>query len=144
MKTRTHKLLQAGHRNQPRWIILAALFFLAALPIWGQIDRGTIQGLVKDPSGAVVPGAKVHIVRIETGSVVELTTDGAGLYTAPNLPAAIYRVEVEKPGFEKFVRQPVEVRPRVESTIDVALQTGSVNETVNVTSDAPVLDTAAV
>ena len=144
MKTQTHKLLQAGHRNQPRWIFLAALLFLIALPIWGQIDRGTIQGLVKDSSGAVVPGAKVHVVQIETGSVVELTTDGAGLYTAPNLPAANYRVEVEKDGFEKFVRQPIDVRPRVESTVDVILQTGSVNQTVNVTSDAPLLDTAAV
>jgi len=144
MKTHPIKPFRADRKHQPQWIILAAFFLVAASPLWGQIDRGTLQGIVKDPSGAVVPGAKVHLVQIETGSVVELVTDGAGLYTAPNLPAAVYRVEVEKPGFEKLVRQPVDVRPRVESTVDVVLQTGSVSETVNVTADAPLLDTAAV
>ena len=54
MKTQTHKLWQAGHRNQPKWIILAALLLLASSPVWGQIDRGTIQSVVKDASGAVV------------------------------------------------------------------------------------------
>ena len=135
---------QAGPACSTTWLVATLLcLFAAVAPAFGQIDRGTIQGLVKDPSGAVVPGAKVHIVGIETGSVFELTTDGAGLYTAPNLPAAMYRVEIEKAGFEKFVRQTVEVRPRVESTVDVVLQTGSMNQTVDVTGDAPLLDTAA-
>jgi hypothetical protein len=119
------------------------LLLLTALPVWSQIDRGTIQGLVKDESGGVVPGAKVQIIGIDTGSVLDLTTDGAGLYVAPNLPAAKYRVEIEKTGFQKFVRQPVEVVPRATATVDVVLRTGSLTETVSVTSDAPLLDTAA-
>ena len=143
MKTQAVTLFQAGQKNQPRWI-LAAIFLLAALPVWGQIDRGTIRGLVKDASGGVVPEAKVRVVQIETNSALDLTTNSDGLYIALNLPVATYRVEVEKTGFEKYVRQPVEVRPRAETTVDIVLQTGAITESVNVTSEAPVLDTNAV
>ena len=147
MKTERHESPHADERIRKgsSFLPLLLLFsFFCVYPGWGQIDRGTIQGLVKDPSGAVVPGAKVHIVGIETGRVLDLTTNEAGLYTAPNLPAAMYRVEIEAPGFQKFVRQTVEVRPRVESTVDVVLQTGRLSETVEVTAAAPLLDTAAV
>jgi hypothetical protein len=100
--------------------------------------------LVKDASGGVVPDAKVRVVQIETNSAIDLTTNADGLYIALNLPVATYRVEVEKTGFEKYIRQPVEVRPRAETTVDIVLQTGAVTESVNVTSEAPVLDTNAV
>src|SRR5438270_12567559 len=119
MKTPHDKSSFAGERFPKTLAILALLLIVAALPVWGQIDRGTIQGLVKDPSGAVIPGAKVQIIRIDTNSTIELLTNGEGLYTAPNLPAATYRVVVEKPGFGSFKREPVEVQPRAQASIDV-------------------------
>lgn len=144
MKTRHSDSLFAAEAYRTSLTVLALLLFLAAFPVWGQIDRGTIQGLVKDASGAVVPGAKVQIVRIDTNSTIELTTNGEGLYTAPNLPAATYRVVVEKVGFGTFTREPVEVQPRAQASVDVVLQAGGVNESITVTTEAPILDTAAV
>jgi len=144
MKTQHNQPSFAGERNRKSLTVLALLLFLAAFPLWGQIDRGTIQGLVKDPSGAVVPGAKVQIIRIDTNSAIELTTNNEGLYIAPNLPAANYRIVVEKTGFGTFKREPVEVQPRAQASVDVVLQPGGVNESVTVTSEAPILDTAAI
>lgn len=142
MKTLTQ--FRAGRKNQARWMILAAFFLLAAIPVWGQIDRGTIQGQVKDSSGGVVPDAKVQIVRIDTNSTLDFVTNGQGLYTAPNLPAANYRIIVEKTGFSRVTREPVEVQPRAEATVNFTLQPGTVNESVTVSTEAPILDTAAV
>ena len=144
MKTQPHTLLHAAPRNQRRRIVLAALVLLAAFPVWSQIDRGTIQGQVKDSSGGVVPDATVQIVRIDTNSTIDLKTNGEGLYIAPNLPAANYRLVVEKAGFSKVTREPVEVQPRAQATVDFTLQPGTVNESVTVTTEAPILDTAAV
>jgi len=144
MKTQTRKLSQVSQLNQGRWIIVAAFFLIAALPGWSQIDRGTIQGLVKDASGGVVPGAKVRVVQTETNSAIDLTTNSDGFYSAPNLSVATYRVEVEKAGFSKYVRQPVEVRPRTETTLDIVLQAGVVTQSVDVSAEAPLLDTNAV
>ena len=71
---------------------------MAACQLFGQIDRGTIEGVVKDQSGAVVPGARVQIIQTETNSALELSTNGQGIYNAPNLPVAIYRVVIGKTG----------------------------------------------
>ena len=100
--------------------LFTALFLAVGVcQLFGQIDRGTIEGVVKDQSGAVVPGARVQIIQTETNSTLELSTNGEGLYYAPNLPAAVYRVEIEKVGFGKIVRQPIDVQPRVDSRVEV-------------------------
>ncbi|MFB3777634.1 MAG: carboxypeptidase regulatory-like domain-containing protein [Bryobacteraceae bacterium] len=124
--------------------ILAVLLVLCVSIASAQIDRGTIQGSVKDSSGAVVPGAKVQIIRVDTNSTIDLATNEEGLYLAPNLPAATYKVTVQKEGFSTFVREPVIVRARVEVRLDAVLQPGAVTESLNITAAAPLLDTAAV
>src|SRR5256885_76142 len=88
-------------RRAIRSLAVRSMLFLviAACQLFGQIDRGTIEGVVKDQSGAVVPSARVQIIQTETNSALELSTNGEGLYNAPNLPVAIYRVVVGKPGF---------------------------------------------
>jgi hypothetical protein len=144
MKTQYNEPPFAGERFRKSLTVLALLLLVTAIPVWGQIDRGTILGLVTDASGAMVPGAKVQIIRIDTNSTIELSTNNEGLYIAPNLPAAAYRVVVEKPGFSTFKREPVEVQPRAQASVDVVLQAGGVNESITVSTDAPILDTAAV
>jgi|WetSurMetagenome_2_1015567.scaffolds.fasta_scaffold06601_3 hypothetical protein len=124
--------------------VLAVLLVLSASIAFAQIDRGTIQGSVKDQSGAVVPGAKVQIIQLETNSTIELTTNEEGLYIAPNLVRAKYKVSIQREGFSTFVREPVEVQPRVDIRVDAVLRTGVVSDFVNVTAEAPLLDTAAV
>jgi hypothetical protein len=133
----------------PRWSptlgnLPFLLLLLTALPLLGQIDRGTIKGRVTDSTGGVVAGTKVEVIRIDTNSTLEFFTNNEGLYTAPNLPAANYRIVVEKTGFAKVTREPVEVQPRAEATVDFVLKPGAVNDSVTVTGQAPILDTAAV
>src|SRR4051812_7067778 len=74
-------------------IRVTLLLMIALSALFGQIDRGTIQGVVKDQSGGIVPDAKVLVVQTETNSTLELRTNNEGAYVAPNLPAAVYRVE---------------------------------------------------
>jgi len=98
------------------------ILLLATVAAWGQIDRGTIQGVVSDPSGLPLPETKVDVVGIETNSVLELLTNSEGFYTAPNLPAGNYRLIFQKTGFNALPRKPVEVRPRIPSPVNVAMQ----------------------
>jgi len=132
-----------SHGAQKFCLFLLLLCF-ALTPANAQIDRGTIQGVVTDPSGAIIPGAKVKVTQIATNSTIDLSTNSEGIFSAPNLPVAAYRVVIEANGFGTLVREPVEVRSRVEVKVDATLQPGGVTETVNVSEAAPLLDTAAI
>ena len=74
-------------RGAARFVVL----FASVLSVSAQIDRGTIQGVVRDQTGAVIAGAKIQIIRIDTNSTLDLATNEEGLYTAPNLPVGDYR-----------------------------------------------------
>src|SRR5216117_653081 len=97
-----------------RAIALSLVLFTSVVMVGAQIDRGTIQGVVRDQTGAVIPGAKIQIIRIDTNSTLDLATNEEGLYTAPNLTAGNYRVVVEQAGFTSFRREPIEIRPGVQ------------------------------
>jgi len=143
MKTFVRELL-ALSRRVSAICTFVLLIGLVLVPAEAQIDRGTIIGVVTDQTGAIIPGAKVKIIQVDTNSTIELSTNNEGIYIAPNLPAATYRVTIDATGFGTFVRQPVEVRSRVEVRVDATLQPGAVTEAVNVSAEAPLLDTAAV
>lgn len=129
-------------RGKP--ILISLLTLLAVAVAWGQIDRGTIQGIVTDQSGAVVPGTKIQVIRIDTNSVLEVETNMEGLYTAPNLPAGVYRLVFQRQGFSSVTREPVEIRPRITARVDVSMQPGAVTESVTVNAEAPLLDAATM
>ena len=103
-------------------ILIAVALFLIAATAWGQIDRGTIQGSVRDQSGLGIPNAKVQVISADTNSALDLETNMEGLYTAPNLPAGNYRVMFQKQGFGSVTREPVEVRPRAEVRVEAQWQ----------------------
>ncbi len=124
-------------------LIKLVLLLAAIAPVQAQIDRGTIEGLLSDPSGAVVPDAKVHVIQVATNSAIDLISNSQGLYTAPNLPFGTYRVVVEKQGFTTLTREPVEVRPGVTVRVDFTLQPGTLSQSVSVTAEAPQLDISA-
>jgi hypothetical protein len=125
------------------WFFCIAGVLCSVTPLIAQIDRGTIQGLVKDASGAVIPGAKVQIIQIATNSIYDLVTNGEGLYIAPNLPVATYKVVIQAPGFSTFSREPVEVRAHVQVRVDAVLQVGMPTQVTTVTAEAPLLDVSA-
>ena len=92
--------------QRARRVLIAAVLCLCLVPaLLAQRDMGTILGVVADPTGAVVAGAKVIITEDATKLSVELTTDSSGNYIRPLLKPGVYTVEVEMAGFEKRYRR---------------------------------------
>ena len=124
---------------------LLASFFLCVLLIapqaWAQKDAGAIVGLVRDPSGAVVAGAKVTVTDVDRGIEVKLTSNAAGEYVASPLRIGRYSVTVEKEGFKKAVAGPVQVNIQDRVGVDISLAPGMATETMTVTGDRPQLET---
>src|SRR5262245_2846254 len=82
---------------------LAVAALLLAGPVQAQFDTGQLSGVVRDAQGGVVPGAAVRIIHEQTRLERNIVTDASGYYVAPALPLGRYQVEVEIPGFRKFV-----------------------------------------
>ncbi|MFZ0908931.1 MAG: carboxypeptidase regulatory-like domain-containing protein [Candidatus Acidiferrales bacterium] len=106
-----------------------------------QLTEGTIVGTVTDSSGAVVSGAKVSIKNTGTGATIEEKTDSIGYYRAPHLSPGSYEVRVEKSGFKTSVAEGVVVNVDVVTRADVALQVGSISESITVTEAPPLVQT---
>ncbi len=119
----------------------AGLWLLYALPVLAQSTPSTFTGMLKDTSGAVVPGAIVHVIGEESGVAVTAVTNSAGLYRTSSLVPGPYRLEVEAKGFQRVVRSGLTLQIGQTLQVDLALQLGSVQETINVTSATPVLET---
>jgi hypothetical protein len=121
----------------------ALLFTLLGAPIASaQSDRGTIQGTVKDPSGAVVPGASVEIRHVATNTVTSITTNEVGLFTAPNLPLGDYLVLVTMDGFGPASADKINLRSGVQIRVDLVLSPAGVTESVAVSASA--LDSSTI
>src|SRR5574341_678684 len=123
--------------------LTASTLALMVSAIFAQQGRGTILGAVTDTNGAVVPGATVTITNTATNVAATATTNDDGYYTAPNLLVGSYSVTVAKAGFKKAVRTGVVLEVDQKAEINVALEAGAVNETVEVTAQAPLVDTAS-
>jgi hypothetical protein len=113
------------------------------LPVlgWSQEVTATITGLVTDPSGAAVVNSKVTVKDLDRGAIWPATTNGDGLYILPRLPIGRYEVRVENPGFQTSVVSPVELQLNQSAKVDFQLKVGNINQTVEVTAAAPVLQT---
>lgn len=111
------------------------------LAAFAQSDRGTITGTVSDPTSAVVQNATVVAQNSGTGAQYQTTTTATGNYTLPSLPAGVYNVSVEVPGFKKFTQQGITVQVAQTARIDLVLQVGGASESVIVNADAPLLKT---
>jgi hypothetical protein len=97
---------------------------------------GTMGGSILDPSGAAVPGAKITITSTERSQVVRtVKTDATGTYFAPLIPVGIYAIKVEAAGFKTEERQQVVLNVNDDLKINISLQVGAANETVEVTAD---------
>jgi hypothetical protein len=116
------------------------VFFAAALTVSAQETRGQILGRVTDPTGAVVAGAKIQALNTATGVVTTATSSVTGDYTLPFLVAGAYDITVELSGFKKFERKDITVQIQGVVTLNIALQLGSVTETMEVKSEAPILE----
>lgn len=123
---------------------LAAVLLLAAfaLPIAAQESRGTIVGRVTDPSGALIPNATVEVKNKAQGVVQTFRTNEAGAYQAPYLIPGQYEVVVSAAGFKRTVRETVDVTVGDRVNVDLTLEVGEMTQSVSVTAEAPLLQTA--
>lgn len=118
--------------------LLVLLFLLTGL--LNAQDRGTIRGTVLDPSGAPVPEAAVTVRNINTGFTQTVTTGGDGVYNVLYLQAGDYSVTTEKAGFKKAVSTTLRVNVATVTTLDVTLAVGTVDQTIDVSAAAPLLE----
>ncbi|MGC8793728.1 MAG: carboxypeptidase-like regulatory domain-containing protein [Bryobacteraceae bacterium] len=109
----------------------------------GQTSFATIQGLVSDPSGAAVPGARIVLVHADTGTRRQVSSGATGLYSAPSLVPGSYQVSVEAQGFRRQLRRDVELRVNETVRLDFWLQVGELIETVEVSAEVPPLNMAS-
>ncbi len=112
-----------------------------ALPAFGQSNTGSIRGTVKDSSGAAIPGATVKITDRGTNAVVTPITDDTGEYYAPSLRPVTYDITVEYAGFKTTTVREVKVDTAKDIRVDVTLEVGTIQEQVQVTAAAPLLQT---
>jgi len=120
---------------------LIALCFLIATSAIAQHSTGSLSGVVSDPNGSTVPGAKVVATQTATGLQNETVTTEAGLYVFPSVNVGSYSVAVEKPGFKKLNRTNIEIRVGQRQVLDLTLEVGDVQQTVEVSAEAPLLET---
>jgi hypothetical protein len=122
--------------------LFVSLCILLAIGVaFGQSDRGTVTGTVSDATGAVIPGANVVATNTETSTKYETISTETGNFTLAQLPAGVYQLSVELPGFKRYVRQGINVLVAVTLRIDVALEVGAATDEVTVNADAPLLRT---
>ena len=115
--------------------------FLGAIGLsFGQMTTSTISGVVKDQSGAVIPGVTVSVRNLETNATRVVATDEAGRYLIPGLSVGPYELTVALSGFATYKRSPISVVLNQAAVVDVELRPAGTAETVTVTTDAPLLN----
>src|ERR1700693_4101595 len=125
--------------------VLTAFFILvgcifSSIPAKAQVTGATLSGTVTDPSGSVIAGAEVAIKNLGTGIVRTLTTDSAGLFSAPNLDPASYEVTISAAGFSKTVQSNLTLSVGQQQTLNIALKVGEATQTVTVEESAPTVE----
>jgi len=123
------------------FLLLSLLTWLCGV-IWAQKDTATIVGTVKDPSGAVLPGAKVTVTEVDKGTSFVTSTNSLGDYVASPLAIGRYKITVELKGFKTAIAGPIELQVQQRVLMNLSLEVGEITQSVEVTSAAPLLETA--
>ena len=131
-------------RSWLKYLNLSLVFILlccASVSCLAQSDRGSVSGIVTDPSGAGITGAKVTVTNAAMGTQNSTVSTGVGDYTVPELPAGVYSVTVVAPGFSTLVRNGITVSVGETAHVNMKLSVGQQTATITVTADAPLLQT---
>ncbi|MBC8164598.1 MAG: TonB-dependent receptor [Bryobacteraceae bacterium] len=124
-------------------LLAAALTLLAAAPAFSQTTTGDVLGIVRDGSGAVVAEAKVTVRNLETNISRDSQSNSEGAFRVPLLPAGNYELIVEKSGFARYVQRPITLRLNQQADVSVTMQVAGTSETINVSADAPLINTTS-
>jgi Carboxypeptidase regulatory-like domain len=124
--------------------VLAAFFclFCSTLLI-AQSTGGRVLGRIADPTGAVLAGVQVTLTNEATGVPTSTNTSSAGDYVFPQVPVGTYQMQFDLTGFKTNVQKGIRVDLNQVVTVNSVLQVGEAKETVDVTSEAPLVDTTS-
>ncbi len=122
-------------------MFVLALCLTIAVPARAQVQSGTIAGKVQDEQGGVLPGATVSLTGPDRTAT--FVTDNSGQYRFLNVPPGTYRLSVDLPGFSKAVHDDVVVAVGQTVSIPITMKVASVQETVTVSGQSPIVDTKA-
>src|SRR5215469_4059482 len=112
---------------------------LSCVAVWGQ-GISTLNGTVTDPTGAAIPGVKIIATEVDTGLTRETVSTAEGLYVLNSLRPTRYELSAEAPGFRQFKQTGITLQANDTVTINMKLDVGSTNETVNVEAEATQVD----
>ena len=129
-------------------ITLLAAWLAVAVPstasAQSQAANGNIEGMVRDASGAVIPGVTVTVTNVNTGTSRVVVTNNNGLYRALALPLGTYSLVAELQGFRKFEQTALPLAAGQSLVLDINLSVGGVTESVVVSGATPVVDTGKI
>ena len=126
-----------------RWAALSLLAIGAMSgPIQAQSFYGGLRGAVTDQNGGAVPNAKVTLINEGTAATRAVLATGAGAFVFSEVIPATYTLFAESPGFKKFERRGVVIGTQAQVSIDVTLEVGAVTESVQVTEQVPLVESA--
>ncbi len=122
------------------FLLLSLLLSLSAIA-FAQAGRGAISGLIIDPSGAIIPGARVTALNQATGVRVAAQSSAAGLYSFVSLSPGQYEVSVTASGFATAVHKNIAVTVDQVSSVNIVLSVGGVSEVVSVNASSSLVET---
>jgi hypothetical protein len=120
-------------------LVILAIAILSTSQASAQVTGATLSGTVTDPSGAAIANAQVSILNKATGVNRDVTTDSAGLYSAPNLVPGQYDVTVKASGFSATKQSDITLNVGAQQTLNVALRIGEATQTIEVAGVAPLI-----
>src|SRR6185437_111278 len=126
----------AGNFSSRQWlmrivpVILGVLLTLnlASVRSWAQSTQGVILGSIKDPAGAVIPGAAITLKNMDEGASRTTTSNAVGGYRFLDVKAARYTVEVVAPGFKRWLTSDIVLQVRQELRLDATLAVGNIQQ----------------
>jgi hypothetical protein len=145
----TFAVVRTQRRSRPQRIksnvcfaIVASLagLVLAASTVFAQGTGGTISGIVRDETGAVLPGATVLVTNTDTSLSRTLVSDTAGRYIAPDLPPGPYEIKATIQGFTTVVRSGIRLTVGREAVVDLSLRLGQISDQITVVGESPTVD----
>ena len=116
------------------------VFSLASTIAWAQVETAQISGIIKDSTGAVLPGVQVTATQTATGAKRSTVSNETGNYVLPSLPTGPYMLQAELPGFKSHVQTGIVLQVDGRTEINIVLQVGQVSEQVEVQADAALVE----
>src|SRR5580704_6158541 len=126
---------------QPVRLGVLPLVLITAASAWAAVN-GSISGVIKDATGAVIPKADVKAVNVDTNVTGSTVTDNLGAYSFLSLPVGPYRLEVKADGFQRYEQTDITLNTNDELRFDIVLKIGEVTQSVEVATSAVRVETA--